>query len=132
MSKQSKPCQADIATIQLQLQRYFDGLYTSDVSLLRQVFHPDAVYICVTDQPLLKLTMNEYFPIVEQRISPASRKQLRQDKIISINIISEKTAIVHVECAIEPKYFYDALTFVHDNGVWKIISKVFHYHILSN
>ncbi|MDR7016536.1 nuclear transport factor 2 family protein [Acinetobacter sp. 3657] len=131
MSKPSEQDHADIAAIRLQLQRYFDGLYRSDVALLNQVFHPDAVYICVTDQPLLKLTLDEYFPIVEQRISPASKQQLRQDKIISINIISAKTAIAHVECAIEPKYFYDVLTFICDKGVWKIITKVFDYQVIE-
>ena len=131
MTKQSEHYHADIAAIRLQLQQYFDGLYTSDVALLNQVFHPDAVYICVTDQPLLKLTMAEYFPIVEQRTSPASKKQLRQDKIISINVISAKTAIAQVECVIEPKYFYDALTFIYDQGMWKIISKVFHYRVME-
>lgn len=131
MSKQSEQYHADIAAIRLQLQRYFDGLYCSDVALLNQVFHPDAIYICVTDQPLLKLTMEEYFPLVEQRASPASKKQLRQDKIISINVISAKTAIAQVECVIEPKYFYDALTFIYDKGMWKIISKVFHYRIME-
>lgn len=131
MTKQSEQYHPDIAAIRLQLQQYFDGLYTSDVSLLRQVFHRDAMYICVTDQPLFKLTMEEYFPLVEQRTSPASKKQLRQDKIISINVISEKTAIVQVECVIEPKYFYDALTFIYDQGMWKIISKVFHYRVME-
>lgn len=131
MSKQIEQYHADIAAIRLQLQRYFDGLYRSDVALLNQVFHPDAVYICVTDQPLLKLTMAEYFPIVEQRTPPASKQQLRQDKIISINVISAKTAIAQVECVIEPKYFYDALTFIYDQGMWKIISKVFHYRVME-
>ena len=80
---------------------------------------------------MLKLTMAEYFPIVEKRISPASKQQLRQDKIISIHLLNEMMAMVHVECAISPKYFYDALTFVLVENEWKILSKVFHYEIMA-
>ena len=121
-----------ITEIQQQLEKYFDALYFCDVKLLNDVFHPDAVYINATDQPVLGLSMSEYFPIVASRISPASKQQLRQDKIISINMIHDQLAMVHVECVIQPKYFYDALTFVQKEGEWKIISKVFHYQLLED
>ena len=120
-----------INRIELQLQKYFDALYFSDVVRLKEVFHEDAVYICATERPMLKLTMAEYFPIVENRISPASKQQLRHDKITSIHLLNEMMAMVHVECAIEPKYFYDALTFVLVENEWKILSKVFHYEIMA-
>lgn len=122
----------EIDQITLQLQRYFDGLYFCDVKLLSDVFHPDAIYINATDQPVIRLSMSEYFPIVASRISPASQQQLRQDKIISINLIHDQLAMVHVECVIQPKYFYDALTFMYEDGKWKIIAKVFRYQILSD
>lgn len=121
-----------ITEIQKQLEQYFDGLYFCDVQLLNNVFHPDAIYINVTEQPVLRLSMAEYFPIVASRISPASKRQTRQDKINSINLINERLALVHVECVIHPKYFYDALTFVFEDGKWKIISKVFHHQILAD
>ncbi|MFI8123753.1 nuclear transport factor 2 family protein [Acinetobacter sp. ABJ-A23_2] len=119
-----------ISEIQQQLEQYFDGLYFCDVQLLNNIFHSDAIYINVTEQPVLRLSMAEYFPIVASRISPASKRQTRQDKISSINLVHERLALVHVECVIHPKYFYDALTFVFEDGKWKIISKVFHYQIL--
>ena len=37
------------------LQRYFDGLYRSDTSILRRVFHPKALYATATDGTLLEL-----------------------------------------------------------------------------
>ncbi|QNW98937.1 nuclear transport factor 2 family protein [Acinetobacter seifertii] len=119
-----------ISEIQQQLEQYFDGLYFCDVQLLNNIFHSDAIYINVTEQPVLRLSMAENFPIVASRISPASKRQTRQDKISSINLIHERLALVHVECVMHPKYFYDALTFVFEDGKWKIISKVFHYQIL--
>lgn len=120
-----------IFDIQQQIEKYFDALYFCDLALLKQVFHADAIYMNVTEQPILRLDMAEYFLIVESRTSPASKKQIRQDKVISIHLIHDQLAIVHVECVIEPKYFYDALTFTLDHDQWKIISKVFSYQLLD-
>lgn len=119
-----------ILAIHSQLQQYFDALYFCDVNRLQQVFHPDAMYINATDHPLLKLEMASYFSIVENRISPSSQNALRQDKVVSIHLIHKRLAIAHVECAIQPKYFYDALTLIYEYQQWKIISKVFQYEIL--
>lgn len=119
-----------ITEIQQQLEKYFDGLYFCDVNRLQDIFHPDAIYINATDDPIIKLDIDTYFSIVEKRISPASQNQLRQDKIISISLIHDQLAMVHVECAMQPKYFYDALTLVQKEAGWKIISKVFHYQTL--
>jgi hypothetical protein len=55
------------------LQEYFEGLYRSDTQILRRVFHPSALYACATDEPLVLLCMDDYFPIVDKRPSPASR-----------------------------------------------------------
>lgn len=120
-----------IFDIQQQIEKYFDALYFCDLALLKQVFHADAIYINVTEQPILRLDMAEYFSIVESRTSPALKNQIRQDKVKSIDLIHDQLAIVHVECVIEPKYFYDALTFTLDHDQWKIISKVFSYQLLD-
>ena len=108
---------------------YFDGLYNSDTSKLANVFHPMAQYVCVTDGTFLYRTMGEYFPIVDQRPSPASRKEARHDHVISIEFAGQVTAMARVECSIGPKFFTDFLTFVCINGRWQIISKVFHYEL---
>ncbi|NAR51963.1 nuclear transport factor 2 family protein [Acinetobacter haemolyticus] len=120
-----------IFDIQQQIEKYFDALYFCDLALLKQVFHADAIYMNVTEQPILRLDMAEYFSIVESRTSPALKNQIRQDKVKSIHLIHDQLAIVHVECVIEPKYFYDALTFTLDHDQWKIISKVFSYQLLD-
>lgn len=120
-----------IFDIQQQIDKYFDALYFCDLALLKQVFHADAIYMNVTEQPILRLDMAEYFLIVESRTSPDLKNQIRQDKVKSIDLIHDQLAIVHVECVIEPKYFYDALTFTLDHDQWKIISKVFSYQLLD-
>jgi 4-oxalocrotonate tautomerase len=113
------------------LSTYLDGLHYSDTERLRQVFHPRAQYVCATEGTLLYRTMEEYFPIVDRRPSPASRGEPRADSIVSIELAGPVTAFARVNCAIGPKYFTDLLTLVRDEGRWRIISKVFHFDIRS-
>ncbi len=111
------------------LNNYFEGLYRSDTQILRQVFHPAALYACATDGSLLTLGMDAYFPIVDKRPSPASRGDVRTDRIISIEFAGPVTALARVECSIKPKHFADLLTLVLVDGRWQIISKVFHFEL---
>jgi 4-oxalocrotonate tautomerase len=118
-----------VTSIEGTLQDYFDGLYHSDTTLLRKVFHPQAIYASATDGELVHRTMNEYFPIVDARPSPASRHEPRHDRVVSIDVVGPVTAVARVECAIGPKRFDDALTLVRVDGRWQIIAKVFHYEL---
>ena len=106
---------------------YFDGLYRSDSTILRKVFHPSALYACASDGTLLTLRMDDYFPIIDKRPSPASRNDPRTDRIISIEFAGPVTALARVECSILPKRFIDLLTLIRVDGRWQIISKVFHF-----
>ena len=108
---------------------YFDGLHHSDTARLAKVFHPQAQYACATDGALTQHGMDQYFPVVDQRPSPASRNEARCDRIISIEFAGPVTALVRAECAIGPKFFTDLLTFVFVDGRWQIIAKVFHYDL---
>lgn len=122
----------EFAAVETVLNRYFDGLYHSDTSILGTVFHEKAIYACATEAPLVYLTMDQYFPIVDKRPSPASKGEARLDKIISIRFAGPTTAFAEVNCAIGPKYFTDYLTLVKDGGEWRIISKVFHYDLVED
>jgi hypothetical protein len=119
----------DVADV---LSMYFDGLYHSDTKRLRRVFHPRAQYVCATEGTLTHLAMEEYFPVVDQRPSPASRGEARADDIVSIEFAGPVTAFARVHCAIGPKYFTDLLTLIRIDGRWQIISKVFHFDVRGN
>jgi hypothetical protein len=121
----------DFVEVAAVLQDYFDGLYHSDTTRLRRVFHPRAVYACATGGTALILSMDEYFPIVDARPSPASRGDARTDRILSIEFAGPVTALARLECAIEPKHFIDLLTLIRLDGRWQVISKVFHYDVRS-
>lgn len=120
---------ADFAGVTAMLNTYFDGLYHSDTGRLAQVFHPQASYCCATEGQLLRRSMAEYFPIVDQRPSPASLGQPRRDRILSIEFAGPVTAFARVECAIAPRLFTDFLTLVRLDGRWQIVSKVFHFDV---
>lgn len=111
------------------LSDYFDGLYNSDTKRLSNIFHPMAHYICATNGSFQYLRMDEYFPIVDRRPSPASLNETRHDRIVSIEFAGPVTAFARVECSIGPKFFTDFLTLVFIDGRWKIVSKVFHYDL---
>ncbi|OOG88519.1 hypothetical protein B0E41_02215 [Hydrogenophaga sp. A37] len=111
------------------LQNYFDGLHHSDTQRLRQVFHEAAVYACATDTPPLIRRMPEYFAVVDARPSPYSRGEQRTDRVLSIELVGSSTALARVVCSIGPKHFTDVLSFIHADGRWQIIAKVFHYEL---
>lgn len=119
----------DIAAV---LADYFDGLYFGDTERLARVFHPQAQYVSVTDGTLLYRTMGEYFPVVDNRPSPASRNEARRDRIVSIEFAGPVTAVARVNCSIGDKLFTDLLTLIRLDGRWQVISKVFHHDIISN
>ena len=75
--------------------------------------------------------MAEYFPIVDERESPASRDEERRDRIVSVELVGPVTAIARVECAIGPRHFSDLLSLVRLDGRWQIISKVFHFDLVE-
>ncbi len=119
----------DFAGVRETLQRYFDGLYNSDAEGLARVFHPQARYVCATEDELVNLGMEEYLPIVAARESPATRGEPRRDRVVSIEFAGPKTAFARVHCAIGPKRFTDLLTLIRDGGDWRVISKVFHFDL---
>lgn len=107
------------------LGTYFDGLYHADTDRLKIVFHPKAIYATADETPMLYRTMDEYFPVVAKRESPASRNEPRRDLIESIDFAGENTALARVRCSIGSKDFIDFLTLVRTDGAWRIMAKIF-------
>ena len=115
---------ADVAAV---LKDYFDGLHHGDTQRLRRVFHPQAVYATASNGKPLVLRMEEYFPIVDARPSPASKGEERTDEIVSIAFAGPVTALATLRCSIRPKFFVDLLTLVKVDDRWQVIAKVFHW-----
>jgi len=115
----------DFAAVTGVLGTYFDGLYYADEDRLAIAFHPKAIYATADEVPLLYRTMDEYFPVVAKRVSPASRDEPRRDVIESIEFAGENTAFARVQCSIGTKDFIDFLTLVRTDGTWRIMAKIF-------
>lgn len=111
------------------LQVYFDGLHHSDTQRLRRVFHPKAVYATAAGDSPIIWQMDEYFPVVDARPSPASRGEARTDRILSIEFVGPVTALAKLQCSIGPKHFTDLLTLILVDGRWQVVAKVFHVEL---
>ena len=111
------------------LQVYFDGLYHSDTQRLRRVLHPQAIYASAAgDAPVIR-RMEEYWSVVDERPSPASRGEARSDRILSVEFVGPVTALAKVQCSIGANHFTDLLTLIFVDGRWQVIAKVFHVDI---
>ena len=109
------------------LGTYYDGLYHGDTAMLRQIFHPDARYVTVSNGELLHLDMKEYLPKVEARESSASIGEPYGYTLESIEFAGAMTASVRMRSSMLGKHFIDFLSLIRVDDKWRIISKVFHY-----
>lgn len=113
------------AEIHAVLRDYFDALHHGDVQILERVFHPRAIYATADETPFLHRTMQEYFPVVAARQSPASRGEPRHEHIDAIELAGDNTAMARVRCSIGARDFVDFLSLVRIDGRWQVIAKVF-------
>ncbi|TGS43741.1 MULTISPECIES: nuclear transport factor 2 family protein [unclassified Mesorhizobium] len=113
------------------LGQYFDGLYNCDAPLLGHVFHPKAQLATVSEGNLATVDIPGWLEVVAKRESPASRKEARVDRILSIEFGSQNTASARVQCAIGPKLFTDFLSLVLLADGWKIMAKVYQFEPLD-
>ncbi len=107
------------------IEKYFYGLHYADEQLLSEVFHPRAIYATADEQTPLIRNMEDYMRVIADRVSPASKKEVRKDVIDKVEIAGENTAFARVRCSIGSRDFVDFLSFIRVDGQWLIISKVF-------
>ena len=105
---------------------YLDLLYKGDIDLIESVFLQEATVSSVSDGKIISINMEGFRERIATRPSPESVGEMRQDKIIMIDISSPTTAIAKVECMILKNYYTDYLALIKVSEKWGIISKVFH------
>lgn len=109
------------------MQVYFDALYHADSEALGGIFHADARYINTVPGDYMNYSIPEYLAIVDQRVPPADTGQIRNDKLISIELGGSDMAFVTASMSMLNRDYLDFLTFIHADGRWQIITKVFSY-----
>lgn len=115
---------ADVIEI---MNGYFDGLYHADTNQLAKVFHPDMRYVNMIDGDYMNKSRDEYFEIVDRRTPPADKREVRQDRIFSIEFGGSKMAFVRASMTMMDREYLDFLTLTHDQNGWRIMTKIFTY-----
>ena len=115
-----------IGEIEKAINTYFDLLYKGDKDLIETVFLPEANVSSLYNDKIIKIDMDGFRKRIAERKSPESIGEIRDDKIIMIDISSPTTAMVKVKCNILHNNYIDYLSLFKVSGKWKIISKVFH------
>ena len=115
-----------VVEIEKVIRTYFDLLYKGDKDLIERVFLPEASVSSLFNGKIVKIDMDGFRKRIAERQSPESIGEIRDDKIISIDIFSPTTAMVKVKCKILHNNYLDYLSLFKVSGKWRIISKVFH------
>jgi len=115
-----------IVEIEKVIRTYFDILYKGDKDLIETVFLQEANVSSLSNGEIVKIDMDGFRKRISERMSPESIGEIRDDKIILIDISSPTTAMVKVKCNILHNNYIDYLSLFKVSGKWKIISKVFH------
>ena len=102
------------------LQDYFDGLFHADTQKLASVFHLDTVL----KAPGIRRTRNEWLELVATRPVPAEVESSDAFRVLAIDLAGEQ-AMAKVECPLFEKTYIDFLGLLKENGVWKIVSKMY-------
>ena len=108
------------------IDMYFDALYHCDVDLLNEVFHPSSSLFDADNGTLFVESIASFSNDVGSRVSPASKGQVREDEILSIDFLSPISATVKVRLRAHENVFVDHLGFVLTNDTWRIVSKIWH------
>jgi len=112
------------------LKTYFDLIYRGDTDMIDQIFFPEATVNSVNDGKIVSIDMIGFHERIANRKSPESTGEIREDKILMIEISSPTTAIAKVECMILKNRYTDYLSLIKLQGKWGIISKVFHMNTI--
>jgi hypothetical protein len=107
------------------MMRYFDGLYHSDSSVLRTVFHPELSYVNATTGNHEFMGLEAYMTRIDNRTSPASRGDTREEVIERIILKGEQMGLVEARMTMLGRNYEDLLTLIHDGNDWKVLTKVF-------
>ena len=115
----------NFAEVTAVMEGYFDGLYHADTTRLAKVFHPDARYINLIEDDYMNKSMVEYFEMVDRRIPPASKGEIRNDRLFSIEFGGTRMAYVRASMTMMDREYLDFLTLSRDHLGWRIMTKVF-------
>ncbi|MEM7091288.1 MAG: nuclear transport factor 2 family protein [Pseudomonadota bacterium] len=113
--------------IQNLMSRYFDGLYHSDSTTLRTVFHADLAYVNATPGNYEFLGLDAYMARIDARTPPASRNDPRAETIERIALKGDRIGIVEARMTMMGRDYQDLLTVINTDEGWQVLTKVFSF-----
>ena len=113
--------------IQALMTRYFDGLYQSDSTLLRTVFHDDLAYVNGTADTYEHMNLEAYMARIDARTPPASRSDVREEVIERITLKGDRIGFVEARMTMLGRNYQDLLTLIHTDDGWRVLTKVFSF-----
>ena len=117
----------DLTTIEAMMQDYMENLHDGDVGKIDTLFLPSCDLTCANDDgSITHMTLDQYKELVGGRQSPKAKGYPVYGHVVSIDQSGPNTALVKIDCAVQPKYFIDYLSLVKVEGQWKIASKVYY------
>jgi hypothetical protein len=114
---------ADNAAILVTLSKYFKGIFTGDVELLRSSFHLESLVFGDINGQAYAKSLNQYLEGVKNRKSPQELNERFRMEILSVEIINS-IAIAKVHVPMFDFNYYDLLSLNKNNGEWVIVNKL--------
>lgn len=105
---------------------YREGIYKGEADRLAKIFHPAASMFFIRDGELTVTPIPQYIEIVRGRSAPAATSTARNERLVSIAIPSEDSAVLTATILISGKHYTDQLTMMKTRGTWLIVSKTYH------
>lgn len=113
--------------IQALMGRYFDGLYHSDSTMLRTVFHDDLAYVNGTSGTYENMGLEAYMARIDARTPPASNGDPRKEVIERITLKGDRIGIVEARMTMMGRNYQDLLTLINTGDGWRVLTKVFSF-----
>ena len=108
------------------IDTYFEVIYFCDAEKLDLVFDPAASLFDADTGKIFVDPVANWRKDVASRPSPAEANQKRHDQIVSIDWLSDLSAVVKLRLHSLDNIFVDHLNFVYGEQGWKIVAKVWH------
>lgn len=117
----------DFAAIEDLMQAYMTNLHDGDVSKIDDLFLPECCLVCANDDgSQVHMSLQDYKDLIGSRKSPKSRGYPVYGRTLLIDQSGPNTALVKIDCAVQPRYFIDYLSLVKTGGTWKIAAKTYY------